>query len=69
MATLTERQILASESVRVFNLRDRVEKGAAAIQHVPISQKGLGGSLYPKYRRQPLGLVVELAVIAHSPRG
>jgi len=39
-------------------------KGAAAIRHIPITQRGLGWSLYSgKYRRRPLGLAVELVVI------
>lgn len=48
IATLTERQILASELVLCFQSQRSCWKGAAVTQHIPISEKGLGGSLKTK---------------------
>lgn len=41
MATLTERQILASELARVFNLRGRVEKALQQYRTFQFHRKGL----------------------------
>lgn len=40
-----------------FQSRGSRWKGAAVMQHIPISQERLGGNLNPNYRRRSLGLL------------